>query len=622
LLKSAKLCYSVLVMSGRVRNVLALSCLVLAGCRSCKNEHPYVPYAISDEAGETDVVLDGGEEATTASPHETSATQAPPGTSTWTTGGVTIVAPAGLIFELAVVRDFDGDGKSDVAALARKNGDDGDLGSLLYYHADASGLAAPITVAPSPTLAPPGASCISKRRMSAIGRHSLYLELGAQCTAPSAKDPSRQISVWTLHTQPRVHLSAQVIDPPGAPKLSFYVDASDADGDGLDDVLLHASVEGGDAPFEPLPRAEATIRWFDRPAGMSRDPDGPDGSLRVFAAGLAMRAAKSKDAPQVLAQARAVRVLWSALCGDSRAPRVVHLFGGAPITCGASRALEEAGLAEARANAVLGNALGAIVALDRAQIPPATKTAQRAHDAETWIGLVAPVTQATQVRAIAAVPDTSRSTTPAWGALAFESSGKLLVRTAAGVVRVDPDQGDESDASDQKTWGQAVVSPDGSQRFTEAFEPCDGGPLHATFASTADGTSDTTDILLPIASHTLSRCTNAKGTAAPVVPLASGNGGLEAIVAGEPILVTAGHASRLVAALGQPTPRGSARSPDGKTLAYATSLGILVQGPTKSRLLRATTLDGTYGEQRDCTASDDGTHVACVRAGRAWVATF
>jgi hypothetical protein len=35
--------------------------------------------------------------------------------------------------------------------------------------------------------------------------------------------------------------------------------------------------------------------------------------------------------------------------------------------------------------------------------------------------------------------------------------------------------------------------------------------------------------------------------------------------------------------------------------------------------LRARELDGTYASQRDCTVSDDGARVACVRDGRAWV---
>jgi hypothetical protein len=601
--------------------VFLLGVFMLGGCKGCRNDHPYVPYAIEDDAGDAEAVaaIDASDEASGPS-REISATQAPPSSTRWTLDGVTLSAPAGMVFELAVVRDFDADGKTDAAALVRRADQENDLGTLLYYHADGTGLASPITVAPSPTFTTTG-TCTPKRTMSGIGRHSVWLELGLQCTTPSLREPARQISVWTLRTTPpRMHLSAAVIDPPGAPKLAFTADAADADGDGLDDVLLKVAVSGGDAPFEPLPRAEASLRWFDRPAGMSRDPDGPDGSLRTVAASLAYRAAKAKDAPNVLASARAVHVLWGAICGDGRAPRLVRVMGGAPIMCGPSRALEEAGLAEARAHAALGDALGAITALERAQVPPATKTAPRAKDAEGWITQLAPITQATQIRAIAAVPQSTRTTAPTWGALAFETSGKLLVRTAAGVVRVDPTNGDEGDASDVPAWPSNVLSPDGAQRFLEAYDACDGVSLHATFI-TVDG-GDLTDVLLPIAPRLGARCTGAKGTPAAVAPLAWGPGGLETLVAGEPILVASGRASPLRSPLGQLTPKGSARSPDGKTFAYSTSLGVLVQGATKSRLLRAAELDGTYGEQRDCVASDDGARVACVRAGKAWVGVF
>jgi hypothetical protein len=138
---------------------------------------------------------------------------------------------------------------------------------------------------------------------------------------------------------------------------------------------------------------------------------------------------------------------------------------------------------------------------------------------------------------------------------------------------------------------------------------------------TVDG-GDLVDVALPIMPKLGTRCTSAKGSPVAALPLAWASGGLEAIVAGEAILVAQGRASMLHVPLGQPTPHGSSRSPDGKTFAVATSLGVLVQGPAKSRLLRAPDLDGTYGDQRDCTSSDDGTHVACVRAGKAWVAAF
>ncbi len=608
--------------SFRVTRVLLLIASIgaMTGCKGCRNDHPYVPYAINDDAGEAETALAGDAGDDAGEPvHEISATQAPPATSRWTTGGLTLTAPAGQVFELAVVRDFDGDGKPDAAALVRRADQDSDLGTLIYFH---TGDASPITVAQSPAFTTNGV-CAPKRTMSGIGRHSVWLELVMQCQTPSLREPTRQIGIWTLRTTtPRTHLLAQVIDPPGAPKLAFTADGADADNDGLDDVLLKVSVSGGDAPFEPLPRADASLRWFDRPAGMSRDPDGPDGSLRTFAAGLAVRAAKAKDAPNVLAQSRAVRVLWSAICGDSRAPRIVKVFGGAPLSCGPSRALEEAGLAEARAHAVLGDPLGAITALERAQIAPATKTGPRTKDAEGWIAQVAPIAQATSVRTIAAVPQPGRGTAPAWGALAFEASGKLLVRTAAGVVRVDPSNGDEADAEGIPAWPTNVTSPDASQRFLEAYDACDGVSLHATFM-TVDG-GDLADVSLPIPPRIGARCGAAKGMPAPVVPLAWGPGGVEALVSGEPVMIVPASktASTLKAPLGQITPKGSARSPDGKTLAYPSALGVLVTSALKSRLVRAADLDGTYGEQRDCTASDDGAHVACVRAGKVWLATF
>ncbi len=605
---------------------LALLCS-LAGCRGCKNDHPYVPYTIEDPDASADATAAGEAGAQNAAPAaEVAATQAPPSSSRWTLDGVQLVAPASMVFELGVARDFDGDGKTDVAALVRHADTPNELGSLVYYRATDNGVAQPLTVAPSPAIAAADPRCVIKRRMSAVGQRSILLELGFACPVPSAREPSRRFAVWLVSGRgnPRLHFSADVVDPPGAPRLTLDVDAADRDNDGIEDVLLRVTAEGGDAPFEPLPRTEATLRYFDRPAGVSRDPDDPDGSLRAIAGTLAAKAAKAKEAPLVPAQARAVRVLYGALCSEGGAPRLLRVVGDAPMTCGTSRALEEAGLAEVRARATLGEALAALTAYERAQLPPATKTASRSRDAEAWIAQVAPSSPPTQLRAIAAVPLVDRTRAPSWGPLAFETTGKLLVRTAAGVVRVDPELGDENEARDVSPWGMPVLSPDGNQRFLEAYNACDGVALHATLSPTGDG--DLTDVALPIAPRLGAKCATSKGSPAPVVALAWGAGGLEAIVAGEAVLIApTGRASPLRAMLGQPVSHGSARSPDGKSFAIPTSMGILVQGAgasTKTRLLRGGELEGTYAEQRDCVVADDGAHVACVRAGRAWVATF
>jgi hypothetical protein len=99
---------------------------------------------------------------------------------------------------------------------------------------------------------------------------------------------------------------------------------------------------------------------------------------------------------------------------------------------------------------------------------------------------------------------------------------------------------------------------------------------------------------------------------------------LEAIVDGEPILVSSDltRASLLAAFLGQPMRPGAPRSPDGKTYVLPTDVGFIARGQGRSRWLRGSELDGTFAEQRDCAISNDTTHVACVRAGRAWVGTW
>jgi hypothetical protein len=285
------------------------------------------------------------------------------------------------------------------------------------------------------------------------------------------------------------------------------------------------------------------------------------------------------------------------------------------------RALETLGLAAVRAFATMGDPVRAALALDRAERAPATRTPAKAAEAQAWVTQLAPLTAARLLRAIAAVPAEPKGHEPAWGPLAFEPGGKLLVKTSAGVVRVDPDQGDE-DGAGGVDWKSAVASPDGSTRWIETYDPCDGLPLRATFAT--GGGEDLRDVALPVAPPLAGRCAGSRGAPAHALPMAWGPRGLEAIVEGEPVLIATDleSATPLAEFLDQPSTRGSLRSPDGKTFAIATDSGLMVRGPSRARLFRARELDGTYADQRSCTVSDDATHVACVHAGKAWVGTW
>jgi hypothetical protein len=220
-----------------------------------------------------------------------------------------------------------------------------------------------------------------------------------------------------------------------------------------------------------------------------------------------------------------------------------------------------------------------------------------------------------------AVPAAVPGHAPAWGVLAFETTGKLLIRTRAGVVRFDPDVGDEA-AAGVPEWSSEVASADASARWIEAYDPCDGMPLRAMFELA--GGSDDRDVALPVLPALSGRCVGSRGAPARVVPVAWGPAGLEAIVDDAPILFTNDltRAAPLVTFVAQPFHPGSPRSPDGKAYVFATAAGLLVRGTAGDRMFRSSDIPGSYTEQLDCAVSSDTTHVACVNAGRVWVGTW
>lgn len=609
-----------------LRAPAAFVAVALCGCHGCHDSHPYVPYTIGPaEAAAAQPDAGSGSAASASTPDggEASAftaidaTAAPPNTTRWPIQGLVLDAPQGLVFASAVVRDVDGDGKDDAFAIARP-AEGNDPGVLLFYR----GQAGAVPLAPAATFPPAGdlarsPSCTAVDRLVLVGAHAVLAELGAQCPLHATTAPDRWVAVVSdSGGTARVRLAMTVADPPGAPALSVEGDTGDRDGDGLPDVALRVTLEGGGAPLEPGPRVSATFAWLDRPAGLSRDQGATEASFAALASSAASRATRVGDATSVPAFVTQVRALWRAVCPDGGSPRIVGVAGTGAVPCGAARALEQAGLAEVHAYVTIGDPLHAALAFDGVLATSASRLAE----ARRWIETLAPAANARLVRPVLAVPVVARGHEPSWGSLAFETSGKLLVRTRAGVVRVDPDEGDEAAADDVPAWRPAVVSPDGATRWVEAYDPCDGLALRATFASG----DDMHDLALPVPPPMGARCAGSRGALARVIPIAWGPGGLEAIVGDGPVIITADleHAVPLAGLLGQAGTLGAPLSPDGKTLVVSTSAGLLVRSPDRTRLLRAPELDGTYADQRDCTVGNDGTHVACIHAGRAWVGAW
>lgn len=601
-----------------------------AGCRGCHDSHPYVPYSVG-----TGVAPEGSATAVSAADASaavdagapfagTEGVRAPEGLVQWTIDGLTLRAPDGCVFVQARTGDFDGDGRLDAFALVGPVRDEGDAFAdrVVYYRG--AGASEPIDAAatfPSPIRAPLDPSCAPIARLVTAGGAAVFAEIGARCTGIAARGPTRWVAVVAAAGSPQVRLAATIADPIGAPSLTVDADTSDRDGDGRRDVALRVTLLSGDGAPPPSRPLAATLAWVDRPAGLSADVAATEQSFAALSSWAATRAARAKDAAEVPAYVAGIRTLWRAVCAEGGSPRVVAVTGTGTVTCGSGRALEEAGLADVHAYAALGDAVRAALAFDRAERPPATHTASRVNEAQKWIASVATPASVRLFRVVAAVPIPLSVREPSWGPLAFEPSGKLLVKTRAGVVRVDPDLGDEVDAG-VAPWKSAVTSPDGVAQWIEAYDPCDGLPLRATF--TLSGGRDERDLELPIAPPLAGRCAGARGAPARTTPIAWGPAGLEAIVAGELVAVAGdlAHGAPLAGLLGQPYTQGSPRSPDGKTYVLATGAGLLVRSAEHTRLLRASELDGTYGDQQGCAVSNDATHVACVRAGAAWVGTW
>jgi hypothetical protein len=338
--------------------VAALVGPAATGCHGCHEDHPYVPYTIG--SGETD-----RPDASTAAAPATSAPAppsdagpiftaepaiaAPPGLARWPVAGLVLDAPDGSVFVSAIVRDYDGDGVADAFAIVRP-AQGNDPGQLAFYQGSPKPAEPQAPQAPRSTFAPPAelrhdAACIPVDRLEAVGKRSVFVELGGQCPPRATSAPARWVAVLSGGATPRLRLAVTLTDPAGAPTLSVEGDASDRDGDGLEDVALRVTLEGGSAPLEPGPRVTATLAWLDRPAGLSRDAAATESSFASLAAQATARAKSARDAAAVPGLVAQTRALWGAVCADGGAPRLVGVAGTGAIPCGSTRALEDAGLA-------------------------------------------------------------------------------------------------------------------------------------------------------------------------------------------------------------------------------------------------------------------------------------
>jgi len=404
-----------------LRVSLALLTL-LAGCtKGCGHDRPHAPYAI--EAGAalsgSDGTADAGAAVATTDQRDAGrspllvAEKAPlPASGSWDLQGLRLVAPEGENFVLGLATDLDGDGARDAAAWTAAG--EGAAGKLWFFRGtvDPQNPAPARLIAALPPLLQDGPGCTVERVLQQIGAHTVSVRVGSSCPSrPQLGTKVAWIAVAALTSDPPLRQQITVGATREGEQFAVDVDAADADGDGRDDLLVTAALEGGAPPFAPGPRVTADLRWFDRPAGLSRDPGEPEASLRKAASTELHRAAKKNEAPLVGPAIRQMAALYEGLCSES-SDRVVT-FSSGPLRCGPSRALEEAGAAEVKAALTRGLVLEAIGASERIGWRFATTTPQRRAEIDKWIVARAPVVNPASVRTLRAVPASARA--PSWG---------------------------------------------------------------------------------------------------------------------------------------------------------------------------------------------------------------
>ncbi|WP_437724547.1 hypothetical protein [Sorangium sp. So ce861] len=628
-----------------------LPLLAATGCDGCPSSKPYTPYTLGSAApsgsppplsGVAPGAPDTGPDADAGAPDAAAprfaavpSVPAPEGGKRWPLdGGAVAAAPTGRTFETGLLLDVDGDGARDLVAWARAP--DGLRGELLL--APAARPQAPRTLAALPgDLAAQG--CDPRVGLSQIGPATLALDFAPQCPdqqRAAGAGATRWIAVIRLPgagagagAAPELALELRLRTPPPAEALSASLEVADRDADGRDDLVVSVGLSGALRPF-PAPAGAAAglgapLVFLDRPAGLSRDAAQPGEALRALAAALLRDARGKSTAPAVAASAQRLRRLHAALCADAaggggavagrdatRAGEALVWTGVGPVRCGEPGLAAAIDHAEAVAASTRGAPIAAVAALDRGGAEA------RGKEEGKLLAKLAPPATASAVYRTAAAPQPTRP--GAFGPLAFEASGALLVRTAQGVVRVDPaaSPGSSEAATDIAPWPAAVHA--GPAELVAVERRCDAPTLLALFRSSPDAVGEM-EVPLPLlrgqgprarpGAAPPERCAGTERL--PFSPLAASEGGFDialgAALVSIDLRAAAPTASALSFPLATPAPQGAARSPDGATLAVPAAGGLLVATAGGAARLWS---GGDLAQATACAPANGGARVACV----------
>lgn len=598
--------------------LLTLPCL--GGCNSCEKDKPYVPYTIDPSAtgalGSKDV---GAIDSVAPPPPETPKARFEPvvakrldGTpeSAKTAAG-TVTAPSGSRIELMLESDVTADGKPDVVAWLRNAS--GTAGELVHFaSAREGGPLRPRVLVPLPADLTIETECKASTDLRQVGPRTVAMNVRRTCGGGHDAVVTEWIAVVVPVRDPAVRLTFLIDQPSEEERLEVLVDGMDRDGDQFDDLLATVHLAGVPGEIEEPPPGDVwvSLHYFDRPAGLSRDPHQPAASFTAIARRLD-REAKGSKRESVPAAARQTRRIHGMLCAEAGRPRV--RVGGAPLQCGATDAMHDVTRAELDASLGAGHLVSALGAFERLQ---ALGAGAKETDAARKAFEKAAPRRETDSYFLPFGPGT-RDETASWGPLAFDPQGSLLIRTDASVMRFDPKTRvavPDPESGPVPPWAMRVQAPGGQATLEGVVDPCDGGLLQARLRRGGEATF----VHLPVDPVTSRGCTASGQRSVDVRPVLWSDQGLSTIVAGTSLWMSTDGSKVKRAPLPEGrSPLGGPKSPDGKTAAHASELGVLVtETGGSARLWRSASMASGYERLTACTASDGASAVACVDGTR------
>jgi hypothetical protein len=614
--------------------LLLVAPAALASCsRSCQQDHPYVPFAIDAAppalpAASASAVSSEVHAATAASAPgsasafpQVKAERAPDGATKVGVEGLAATAPAGRVFRSLLKVDIDGDARRDLVAWVQSP--DAVTSEVLFFQgAGDDKLAPPVACATLPARFSPDAGCKPQLDLLQIGPRTALASAHLGCGPKPAAGSPRWIAVLSPARRPALRLELDLDPPAAGEQVGVAVDALDRDGDGLDDVTAWVTLSGATAPFEPAAAASSVeLRYFDRPAGLSRDSHEPEASLQALAAKLVRLAKRKGSLREVAGGAHRLRRLHALVCAEAGAPLL--RVGAAPLACGTGSSLADAAAAEIDAALRSSEPLTAVGLLSRLERGEPAPDARRATEIRARVEHAFASANA-QAIDIAPAPSQPGSPSASWGILAFGDDGALSVRAADSVQRYDPRTGtavasapDAAGAS--APWPLGLVSPDGARRVARAFDPCDGFAARVDLVDGADAGAGSVQVALPLAGPRPKGCAGGTGAALDLRPIAWGALGLEALVDDLPVGIASDLAkARMSSGVSlQPVAPGGPRSPDGRVIVHPCSIGLLVAGPgDKAALWKPPRPADGFARLRDCTVANGAAVVACVNKDR------